>query len=210
MVRGLIGKKLGMTQVFDDNGKVVPVTVIRVGPCVVVQKKTEERDGYGAVQLGFVDKEKLRKLTKPMKGHFDKASAAPSKILREFAFTEEGNEEMSVGDQVSVKDVFEAEERVDVVGRTIGRGFQGVMKRHGFSGGKASHGSMFHRAPGSIGQSASPSRVMKGMRGPGHMGDRRRKSQNLRVVRVDSEKNILLVQGSVPGSLGNYVQVYKK
>ena len=175
MVRGLIGKKLGMTQVFDDNGKVVPVTVIRVGPCVVVQKKSEERDGYGAVQLGFVDREK-----------------------------------MSVGDQVSVKDVFEAEERVDVVGRTIGRGFQGVMKRHGFSGGRATHGSMFHRAPGSIGQSASPSRVMKGMRGPGHMGNRRRKSQNLRVVRVDSERNILLVQGSVPGSLGNYVQVYKK
>lgn len=210
MVRGLIGKKLGMTQVFDDNGKVVPVTVIRVGPCVVVQKKTEERDGYGAVQLGFVSGGKLSKLTKPMKGHFDKASAAPSKILREFAFTEEDDEEMSVGDQVSVKDVFEAEERVDVVGRTLGRGFQGVMKRHGFSGGKASHGSMFHRAPGSIGQSAYPSRVFKGMRGPGHMGDRRRKSQNLRVVKVDSERNILLVQGAIPGSPGNYVQVYKR
>jgi large subunit ribosomal protein L3 len=210
MVRGLIGKKLGMTQVFDENGKVVPVTVIRVGPCVVVQKKTEERDGYGAIQLGFVDGKKTHKPTKPMKGHFDKASAAPSKILREFSFTEEDSEEMSVGDQLLVKDVFEAEERVDVVGRTIGRGFQGVMKRHGFSGGNASHGSMFHRGPGSIGQSASPSRVLKGIRGPGHMGDRRRKGQNLRVVRVDGERNILLVQGSVPGSDGNYVQVYKK
>ena len=209
MVKGLIGKKLGMTQVFDDAGNSVPVTVIRVGPCVIVQKKTEERDGYGAVQLGFVDGKKAPSLTSPLRGHFDKASVAPARILREFDFTEGGDDQVSVGDQLLVQDVFEAEERVDVVGRTIGRGFQGVIKRHGFSGGRASHGSMFHRAPGSIGQSASPSRVMKGMRGPGHMGNKRRKSKNLRVVKVDSERNILLVQGAVPGSPGNYVQVYK-
>lgn len=208
MVQGLIGKKLGMTQIFDDQGLVVPVTVIEAGPCVVVQKKTGDQDGYQAVQLGLVEDRKAR-VNQPLRGHFEKAGVAASRRLREFALTESEGGEISVGDQVLVQDVFSVDDRVDIAGRTIGRGFQGVIKRHGFSGGKATHGSMFHRAPGSIGQSASPSRVLKGMRGPGHMGDRLRKAKNLRVVRVDSERNLLLVKGSVPGSRGNYVQIYR-
>ena len=206
MVEGLIGKKIGMTQVFDDQGQVVPVTVLQVGPCVVVQKKTAAGDGYRAVQLGLVE-ERQAKVNKPMLGHFEKAGVAATRRLREFGFTEEKDEEISVGDQVLVQDVFSVDDEVDILGRTIGRGFQGVIKRHGFSGGKATHGSMFHRAPGSIGQSASPSRVLKGMKGPGHMGNRRRTVKNLRVVKVDTDRNLLLVKGSVPGSRGNYVQI---
>ncbi len=206
MVQGLIGKKLGMTQIFDGQGLVVPVTVIEAGPCVVVQKKTQGQDGYQAVQLGLVEDGRAR-VNRPLSGHFEKAGVAASRRLREFAFTESEGGEISVGDQVLVQDVFSVDDRVDIAGRTIGRGFQGVIKRHGFSGGKATHGSMFHRAPGSIGQSASPSRVLKGMRGPGHMGDRLRKAKNLRVVKVDSDRNLLLVKGSVPGSRGNYVEI---
>ena len=206
MVEGLIGKKIGMTQVFDDQGQVVPVTVLQVGPCVVVQKKTAASDGYRAVQLGLVE-ERQAKVNKPMLGHFEKAGVAATRRLREFGFTEEKDEEISVGDQVLVQDVFSVDDEVDILGRTIGRGFQGVIKRHGFSGGKATHGSMFHRAPGSIGQSASPSRVFKGMKGPGHMGNKRRTVKNLRVVKVDTDRNLLLVKGSVPGSRGNYVQI---
>ena len=206
MVEGLIGKKIGMTQVFDDQGQVVPVTVLQVGPCVVVQKKTAASDGYRAVQLGLVE-ERQAKVNKPMLGHFEKAGVAATRRLREFWFTEEKDEEISVGDQVLVQDVFSVDDEVDILGRTIGRGFQGVIKRHGFSGGKATHGSMFHRAPGSIGQSASPSRVFKGMKGPGHMGNKRRTVKNLRVVKVDTDRNLLLVKGSVPGSRGHYVQI---
>ena len=206
MVEGLIGKKIGMTQVFDDQGQVVPVTVLQVGPCVVVQKKTAASDGYRAVQLGLVE-ERQAKVNKPMLGHFEKAGVAATRRLREFGFTEEKDEEISVGDQVLVQDVFSVDDEVDILGRTIGRGFQGVIKRHGFSGGKATHGSMFHRAPGSIGQSASPSRVFKGMKGPGHMGNKRRTVKNLRVVKVDTDRNLLLVKGSVPGSRGHYVQI---
>ena len=208
MVEGLIGKKIGMTQVFDDQGRVVPVTVLRVGPCVVVQKKTDASDGYQAVQLGLVE-DRQAKVNRPMGGHFEKAGVAATRRLREFGFTEEKDKEISVGDQVLVQDVFAVDDKVDIQGRTIGRGFQGVIKRHGFSGGKATHGSMFHRAPGSIGQSASPSRVVKGMKGPGHMGNRRRTVKSLRVVRVDTDRNLLLVKGSVPGSRGNYVQICK-
>jgi large subunit ribosomal protein L3 len=206
MVQGLIGKKLGMTQVFDDQGQVVPVTVLQVGPCVVVQKKTTATDGYEAIQLGLIEKDPAR-VNRPEGGHFEKAGVAPTRRLREFGFTEEKEKEISVGDQVLVQDVFAVDDRVDVLSRTIGRGFQGVIKRHGFSGGNATHGSMFHRAPGSIGQSASPSRVLKGMRGPGHMGNRRRTVKNLRVVKIDTDRNLLLVKGSIPGSRGNYVQI---
>jgi large subunit ribosomal protein L3 len=206
MVQGLIGKKLGMTQVFDDEGRVIPVTVLKAGPCVVVQKKTMASDGYQAVQLGLVE-ERPARANKPLAGHFEKAGVAAARRLREFGFTEGEEEEIAVGDQVLVQDVFAPDDRVDILGRTIGRGFQGVIKRHGFGGGRATHGSMFHRAPGSIGQSASPSRVLKGMRGPGHMGNRRNTVKNLKVVRVDTDRNLLLVKGSVPGSRGNYVQI---
>ena len=206
MVKGLIGKKLGMTQVFDDQGQVFPVTVLQVGPCVVVQKKTTASDGYQAVQLGLIEKEPA-KVNKPEGGHFEKAGVAATRRLREFEFTEEKDKEISVGDQVLVQDVFAVDDKVDILGRSIGRGFQGVIKRHGFSGGNATHGSMFHRAPGSIGQSASPSRVLKGMRGPGHMGNRRRTVKNLRVIKIDKDRNLLLVKGAVPGSRGNYVQI---
>jgi len=206
MVKGLIGKKLGMTQVFNDQGQVVPVTVLRVGPCVVVQKKTTSSDGYQAVQLGLIEKEPAN-VNKPEGGHFAKAGVAATRRLREFEFTEEKEKEISVGDQVLVQDVFAVDDKVDILSKTIGRGFQGVIKRHGFSGGNATHGSMFHRAPGSIGQSASPSRVFKGMRGPGHMGNRRRTVKNLRVVKIDTDRNLLLVKGAIPGSRGNYVQI---
>ncbi len=204
MIQGLIGKKLGMTQVFDGDGNVVPVTVLQAGPCVIVQKKTAEKDGYQAVQLGLVEARKAPRVNRPLEGHFEKAQVPPTRLLKEFRF-EEGEEELEVGQQVLAKDVFQVNEKVDVSGRSIGRGFQGVVKRHGFRGGRATHGSMFHRAPGSIGASAHPSRVYPGMRGPGHMGDAKVKVLRLRVVQVDEEKNLLLVKGAVPGSRGGYV-----
>lgn len=204
MIQGLIGKKIGMTQVFDTEGNVVPVTVLQAGPCVVVQKKTAEKDGYPAVQLGLVEQRKTPRVNRPLEGHFAKAGVPPTRILREFAY-EEGEEEVKVGQQVLAKDVFQPDLSVDVAGRSIGRGFQGVVKRHGFRGGRATHGSMFHRAPGSIGASAYPSRVYPGMRGAGHMGDRNVKVRRLRVVKVDEEKNLVLVKGAVPGSRGSYV-----
>jgi large subunit ribosomal protein L3 len=203
MVQGLIGKKLGMTQVFDDLGRVVPVTVIQAGPCVVVQKKTEATDGYSAVQLGLVETKRTPKVNKPTEGHFKRAGVPPTKVLREFQLLE--GEDVEVGQNVFVQDVFRVDEKVHVASLTKGRGFQGVIKRHGFSGGRATHGSMFHRAPGSVGQSASPSRVFAGVKMPGQMGNKRVTQRGLRVVRVDEEKNLLLVKGSIPGSTGNYV-----
>lgn len=210
MVRGLIGKKLGMTQIFDEAGKVIPVTVIRAGPCVVVQKKTEEKEGYSCVQLGFVEGKKTPKVNRALEGHFKKSGSPPSRIVKEFAFAETGNENVSVGDQVSVQDVFQVNDLVNVAGRTIGLGFQGVMKRHGFSGGAATHGSMFHRAPGSIGASASPSRVLPGMRGPGRMGNHRVTVRGLRVVEIDQENHLVLVRGGIPGSRGSYVYLTRE
>lgn len=205
-VTGLIGKKLGMTQVFDDDGRAVPVTVIQAGPCVVVQKKTQEREGYTSLQLGFVEQDKYR-ANKPTEGHFKKAGVPPTRFLKEFAFEENEGNSLKVGDQILVQNVFRANDRVTVAGRTIGRGFQGVMKRHGFSGGKATHGSMFHRAPGSIGASAYPSRVMRGKKGPGRMGNQQVQIRNLRVVQVDEENHLLVVTGAVPGSTGGYVTI---
>ncbi len=204
MIQGLIGKKLGMTQVFDSDGNVVPVTVLQAGPCVVVQKKTDEKDRYRAVQLGLVESRKVARPSKPREGHFQKAGVPPTRVLKEFAYGE-GDGEPEVGQQVSVSDVFSVDQKVDVAGRSIGRGFQGVIKRHGFHGGRATHGSMFHRAPGSIGASAYPSRVYPGMKGAGQMGNARVKIRRLRVVQVDGEKNLLLVKGAVPGSRGGYV-----
>lgn len=207
MVKGLIGKKIGMTQVFDQAGNVIPATVIQTGPCVVVQKKTPEKEGYAAVQLGFVEIGKTPRVNKPVEGHFRKAQVAPTRVLKEFPYVEGESDVVSVGDQILVNQVFQPNDLVDVTGRTIGRGFQGVVKRHGFRGGAASHGSMFHRAPGSIGASAFPSRVFPGMRAPGHMGTNRVKARNLRVVEVDAEHHLLVVQGAIPGARGNYVYV---
>ena len=205
MLSGLIGKKLGMTQIFDKDGNVVPVTVIQAGPCVVVQKKTQEKDGYSSIQLGLVEPQKTPRVNKPLEGHFKRAGVPPTRVLKEFEFEENEEEKVKVGDQVLVQDVFQRDDLVQVVGRTIGRGFQGVMKRHGFHGGAATHGSMFHRAPGSIGQSAFPSRVLPGMRGAGRMGNQRVKVRGLRVIDVDEENGLVLVKGSIPGSRGSYV-----
>ncbi len=209
MVNGMIGKKLGMTQVFDSNGNVVPVTVIQAGPCVVIQRKNVEKDGYEAVQLGLVEVRKPPKANKPMEGHFNKAGVPPTRILREFKERDTQDQPLKRGDNILVRDVFEVDEYVDVAGKSIGRGFQGVMRRHGAHGGRATHGSMFHRAPGSIGASASPSRVYPGMKMPGQMGSKRVKIRDLRVVKIDSDNNLLLVKGGVPGSKGSYVTVTK-
>lgn len=207
MIAGLIGKKLGMTQVFDEDGNSIPVTVIQAGPCVIVQKKTQEKDGYGCVQLGLVEAKKAPRVNKPLEGHFKRAGVPPTRVLKEFEFEENEEEKVNVGDQVLVQDVFQRDDLVNVVGRTIGRGFQGVMKRHGFRGGAATHGSMFHRAPGSIGASSFPSRVLPGMRGAGRMGNQSVKMRGLKIIEVDTENSLVLVKGSVPGSRGSYVYV---
>jgi large subunit ribosomal protein L3 len=205
-VKGIIGKKVGMTQVYAEDGEAFPVTVLEAGPCVVVQRRSKERDGYAAVQLGLVEGRKTKRVTKPMKGHFDKAGLPPCRVLRELPV---GDGEVKVGDKVSVA-LFAPGDTVSVTGVSKGRGFQGVIKRHGFGGGAATHGSMFHRAPGSIGASAFPSRVLKGMRAAGHLGSDRVTVRNLRVVRVDAENNLLVVRGAVPGAGGSYVVIRKK
>jgi large subunit ribosomal protein L3 len=200
MIEGMIGKKIGMTQLFDEDGTATPVTVIQAGPCVVVQRLTADKNGYEAAQVGLVDAKSAKRANKPMRGHHEKAGVPPTRMLREFRLDD--SDELKPGDPVSVG-IFEGVNKVDVIGTTKGKGFQGVMKRHGFGGGRATHGSMFHRAPGSIGQSAWPSKVFKGMRGPGQMGNARVTVKNLDVVRIDSEKNLLLVRGSVPGARGS-------
>ena len=206
MVDALLGKKIGMTQLLEDDGTAVPVTVIEAGPCVVVQKKTVEKDGYEAVQLGFVEFVKEKRVGKPMAGHFAKAGVAPVRFVREAR--QVGEEDVKVGDRVQV-DMFQPGDHVHVTGTSKGRGFAGVIKRYGFSGGGASHGSMFHRAPGSIGASAYPSRVWKGTRLPGHMGSERVTVKRLSVQDTDEEKNLLFVRGAVPGPNGGYVVVRK-
>ena len=208
MVNGIIGRKLGMTQIFAPDGTVTPVTVIKAGPCVVVQLKTSSTDGYEAVQLGLVEERAPKKVNKPMKGHFEKAGIPPTKILREFRL-QDITEAINVGDKVLV-DQFSENDIVDVVGTSKGRGFAGFVKRHGFAGGRASHGSMFHRAPGSIGASAYPSRVIKGTRMAGHMGVQRTTIKNLLVMKVNTEENLLLVRGAVPGPNGAYLMIKKK
>jgi large subunit ribosomal protein L3 len=208
MVDGLIGIKVGMTQVFDENGVVVPVTVIKAGPCVVVQKKTKDPDGYEAVQLGLVEFIRPSRVNKPRTGHFKKAGVPPCRILREFQSIE-SETPLKVGDQILVNQVFQPKDKVDVVGTSKGKGFAGLVKRHHFAGGAASHGSMFHRAPGSIGASAYPSRVVPGMRAAGHMGSEKVTVQNLHVVRIQEQENILLVKGAIPGPNGKYVVIKK-
>lgn len=208
MVDGLIGIKVGMTQIFDENGIVVPVTVIKAGPCVVVQKKTKETDGYESVQLGLVEFVRPSRVNKPRTGHFKKAGIPPCRVLQEFRF-QDGQEMPNVGEQILVNQVFRPTDKVDVIGTSKGRGFAGLIKRHHFGGGAATHGSMFHRAPGSIGASAYPSRVLPGMRAAGHMGDKKITVQNLRVVRIQEQENVLLVEGAVPGRNGGYVVITK-
>ncbi|MBI5193154.1 MAG: 50S ribosomal protein L3 [Nitrospirae bacterium] len=204
MVNGLIGKKVGMTQIYAADGKVIPVTVVEAGPCRIVTKKTKTRDGYEAVQLSFRDA-KEKHLTKPVLGHFKKNGVTPSRFLMEF---KGDGSEMKSGDEFTVE-IFKEGDLIDVTGVTKGKGFQGVMKRHKFAGGPATHGSMFHRAPGSIGSSAYPSRVRKNKRMPGQMGNKQRTIQNLEVVGVRREDNLLLIRGAVPGSPGTIVVVKK-
>jgi large subunit ribosomal protein L3 len=206
MISGLIGKKVGMTKIVQDDGTVVPVTVIQAGPCVVVQKKTTEKDGYEAVQLGFVEFVKPKRITKGMSGHFKKAGAAPLRMVREMRI--QGEDSPNPGDKV-LCDIFRPQELVHVIGTSKGRGFAGLIKRHHFRGGRASHGSMFHRAPGSIGASAFPSRVIKGMRMAGHLGNARVTVRNLSIERVDQENNLLYLRGAVPGPAGGYLVVEK-
>ena len=207
MVNGIIGKKLGMTQIFAADGTVTPVTVVKAGPCVVVQRKTASgKDRYEAVQLGFVDDKAPKKVNKPMKGHFEKAGVPPTRILKEIRLQD--GEDANVGDKVLV-DQFAENDVVEVIGTSKGGGFAGVMKRHGFSGGRDTHGSMFHRAPGSIGASAYPSRVIKGTRMPGHMGNVRKTIKNLKVVRVNADENLLMIRGALPGPTGSFVLIKK-
>jgi large subunit ribosomal protein L3 len=211
MVTGIIGKKVGMTQVFAPDGTVTPATVIQAGPCVVLQAKGAQTDGYEAVQIGFVE-EKPAKVNKAIAGHYKKAgNVPPTRVRREVTLAPgSGNDAaMKAGDQVLVGGVFKDGERVDVIGISRGKGFQGVMKRHNFRGGAATHGSMFHRAPGSIGASSFPSRVVKGMRAAGRMGGDRVTTRNLKVVRIDAENNLLLLRGAVPGAPGTYIVVRK-
>ncbi len=206
MVTGIIGQKIGMTQLFNEGGVVIPATVIKAGPCVVVQQKNVARDGYEAVQLGLVESRPAR-VNKAIAGHYKNANVPPTRVRREVKVTP-GDEPLKLGEHVLVS-LFASGDRVDVIGVSRGKGFQGVVKRHGFRGGAASHGSMFHRRPGSIGASAYPSRVIKGMRGPGRMGGDRVTVRNLRVLQVDTDNHLLVLNGAVPGSPGGYVIVRK-
>ena len=203
MKKGIIGRKIGMTQIFDEKGNVIPVTVIEAGPCVVAQVKTTENDGYNAVQLGFGDV-KDKHINKPEAGHFAKAKLANKKHLREFRL--DSVENYKVGDEVKL-DIFAEGDKVDIQGTSKGKGFQGVIKRHGQSRGPMSHGSMYHRRPGSMGATSTPGRVFKGKKLPGHMGSVTVTIQNLEIVKVDTDKNVLLVKGSVPGAKGAILKV---
>jgi large subunit ribosomal protein L3 len=207
MLTGIIGRKVGMTQLFAQDGTVSPGTVIKAGPCVVVQTKTAQADGYEAVQLGLVEDRPAR-VRKPLEGHYKKAGVPPTRVRREVKVTR-GAEAPRAGEQVLVNTVFNNGERVDVIGISRGKGFQGVMRRHNFRGGAATHGSMFHRAPGSIGASSYPSRVVKGMRAAGRMGGDRVTVRNLKIVSIDPENNLLVVYGAVPGAPGSYIVVRK-
>lgn len=202
MKKGIIGKKLGMTQVFDDDGAAVGVTAIEVEPSIVVQVKTKDKEGYNAIQLGY-GRKKQKSVTKPLQGHFNKANKGFFQQLKEFRVDDVNYE---IGQEITA-DIFQTGDFVDVVGTSKGKGFQGVVKRHGFGGGRATHGSMFHRAPGSIGASADPSRVFKGTKMGGHMGDVRKTIQNLQIWQVRADRNLILLKGSVPGSKNGFVLI---
>jgi len=200
MIEGIIGKKLGMTELFTDNGTAVVATVIEAGPCYVLQKKTSEKDGYDAVQIGF-EELKPQRVAKPMMGHFKKAGVAPQRHVMEFAASEG---DYNPGDEITA-DIFQEGEAVDVVGTSKGKGFSGVMKKHNFRGQPASHGGMAHRRPGSIGQASYPAKVWKGIKMPGRLGNERVTVRNVSVYKVDAENNLIIVKGSVPGPKGGLV-----
>lgn len=201
----LLARKVGMTRVFQEDGTAVPVTVLEAGPCTVVARKTTDSDGYEAVQAGYTELSEKR-CNKPMTGHFKKAGVSPKRRLYEFRVN--ADNELKPGDELTAA-LFEAGDRVDITGKTKGKGFQGVIKRHGMGGGPGGHGSHFHRAPGSVGQSADPSKIYKGKRMPGRMGNGRRTMQNLEVIQVDPEKKLLVVRGCIPGPKGGVIEVRK-
>lgn len=205
MEKIIIGKKLGMTQIFNEKGIVIPVTVIQAGPCIVTQVKTIETDGYNSLQLGFGEIRENR-INRPKKGHFEKAKLQPKKYLKEFRVNE--IQDIKIGEELKA-DIFSEGDKVDVQGITKGKGFQGVIKRHGQHRGPMGHGSMYHRRPGSMGATSTPGRVFKGKKLPGHMGMQKVTIQNLEVVRVDLDKNVILLKGSVPGSKGSILKVKK-
>ena len=211
-VDGIIGIKLGMTQIFAEDGNLVGCTVLQAGPCVVVQRRTKEKDGYDAAQLGLVEFVKPQRVNKALSGHFKKSDVAPMKVLKEVRLFDSGKgeskDETKVGDRVLVEN-FKAGELVDVSGVSKGKGFAGGVKRWHYAGGDATHGSMFHRAPGGIGGSSFPSRVWKNQHFPGHMGNQNVTAKNLKVIRVDTDENLLLVRGSVPGPSGQYIFIKK-
>ena len=205
MIEGLIGRKVGMTQIINENGEMIPVTVIKTGPCVIVQRKTAEKDGYDAVQLGLIESKKVKKLTKPFKGHLEKRGVKQLvKILREVRVKDE--KELKEGEELTVE-LFDKVKKVNVIGVSKGKGFQGVMKRHGFGGGRMSHGSKIHRTPGSTGAATYPGRVMKGKKLPGQTGNKRITVKNLKVEKIMKDENLLLVRGAVPGPNGGLVIV---
>ena len=206
MINGILGKKLGMTQVFANDGRRIPVTVVEAGPCVVLQKKTIEKDGYNAIQVGFGAK-KTHRVSKPEMGHFKKVGMGAFGTLREFRT--ESVDEYNVGDEITCQGIFAAGDVIDVTGTSKGKGFQGVIKRWNFSGGRATHGSMFHRAPGSIGASAWPSRVFKGKKMAGQMGNKQVTTQNLQIVDIRPEQNLILVKGAIPGPKNAVVMIRK-
>ena len=205
--KGILGRKLGMTRVFDENGRAIPVTVIEAGPCTILQKKTLKKEGYDAIQIGFLEKKESR-LNKPEAGHFKRSGGKGFYYIKEFRVTDP--ESYEVGQQITLAEVLSIGDVIDISGQTKGMGFQGVIKRHGFSGGGSGHGSNFHRAPGSIGCSAWPSRVLKGKKMPGRMGNEAVTQKNLKVIDIRNEENVLLVRGTVPGAKNGLLNIYTK
>lgn len=206
---GIIGKKLGMTQIFQDDGKLIPVTVVQAGPCTVVQKKTEDKDGYSGLQLGF-DEKRVKSTTKPLMGHFKKANITPKKALFEFRLKKEEIDSYQLGQTISCDTLFKTGDYIDVAGTSKGHGFTGVMKRHGFHGSDASHGTHeYHRHGGSIGQHTYPGRTFPGLKMAGQDGNSRVTTQNLKIAQINKENNLLLIRGPVPGAPGGYVIVNK-
>ncbi len=203
-MEGILGRKIGMTQIFEEDGTAVPVTLVKAGPCVVVQRKTSKVDGYEAIQVGLLEAKPEKHVSQPAAGHFKKAGVQPMRRLEEFPV--QADDEAKAGDELRVS-IFAADEYIDVIAKSKGKGFQGVMKRHGFHGGRATHGSMFHRGPGSIGQASDPSRVFPGTRLPGRMGGKRVTTKNLRIVKIDEERDLLFIRGAVPGPRGGYLTI---
>ena len=205
--KGILGRKIGMTRVYDENGRSIPVTVIEAGPCTILQKKTVQKEGYNAIQLGFLEK-KESKLNKPEAGHFKRSGGKGFYHVREFRV--ENPESYEVGQQVTLTEMAAIGDMIDIAGKSKGRGFQGVIKRHGFRGGRATHGSDFHRAPGSIGCSAWPSRVLKGKKMPGRMGNETVTQKNLKIIDIRNDENVLLVRGTVPGAKNGLLNIFTK